>query len=153
LPSVALEAELIDLSMRFSGVSENTLAINKEQNSCIYTPFNLDPLWHPEENYQRILFWDLEFWNQHPVSIAVFNWINDLGKANLKNLQIFVGSIEELSNMLDVNKACCKEHPSTTTYPFQLEQRTWLLPEPGQIPVSFFPYWKKVQRQLQKNYQ
>jgi deoxyribodipyrimidine photo-lyase len=153
LPNVELEAELVDLNLRFSGISENSLALNKEQNACIYTPYNLDPLWHSEENYQRILFWDLEFWDQHPVSMAVFNWINELGKANLKNLQIFVGRIEELSNMLDVKKACCKEHPSTTTYPFQLEQRTWLLPEPGQIPVSFFPYWKKVQRQLQKNYQ
>jgi len=131
---------------------EQSVVIDPNLPTYVYTPYNLDPLWHTEVQANRILFWDTTYWQQFPVSEKVQSWINELGKHNIDGLQIYYGQLADLQTQIDTTPTFCKEHPSTKSYPFQMDARSWLLPDLNEVPISFFSFWKKVQKHLQKNW-
>ncbi len=132
----------------------------------IYNSFNLDPLWHEGEKVNRILLIEPSHYAKFPVAENVMQFILDLGISNIPDLQIFVGSFEELKNLIDksaiekmgsnenaiikINKPVIyfKEHPSTIHYKGIQEERYWLFPEINGYYPSFFGYWKKCERFL-----
>ncbi len=154
ISALKLRGEMNSFSFEFSFLkqSEQTLHIDPKLPNCVYTPYNLDPLWHAETKANRILFWDTDFWQAFPVSEKVQNWINALGKHNIEGLQIYYGTLADLQILTKETPTFCKEHPSTKKYPFLLEPRNWLLPDVEVVPVSFFSFWKKVQKHLLKNW-
>ena len=142
----------VSLEFSFTKQRQQTLLLDPKLPTCLYTPYNLDPLWHAEIKANRILFWDTDFWQQFPVSEKVQNWINELGAHNIEGLQIYYGNLAALQSQINTASTFCKEHPSTKGYPFELASRSWLLPEINEVPISFFSFWKKVQKHLQKNW-
>ena len=129
---------------------------------CIYNSFNLDPLWHKEEQVNRILLLEPRHYSELPIAKNVLQFIVDLAKLNLPNLKIFIGNFEDLNGAIQNNalKAGAlenskpilyfKEHPTTTHYQGVQEQRDWLFPQiTGYFP-SFFGFWKKCEYLLKK---
>ncbi|MFM1971445.1 MAG: hypothetical protein RL185_127 [Bacteroidota bacterium] len=123
---------------------------------CIYNSFNLDPLWHANEKANRILLIEPVHFAKFPIAENVLQFIIDLGISNITNLQIFVGSFEELKNSIDKSATekmvkpvmYFKEHPTTFHYKGIQEERDWLFPEVTGYYPSFFGYWKKCERFL-----
>ena len=133
---------------------------------CIYNSFNLDPLWHADEEVNRILLLEPNHFEQFPITEKVLQFIIDLAKTNIPGLQSFVGSFEELFQQIqtitigenNTNKSIVsqeniaiiyfKEHPTTQYYKGIEEERDWLFPEVNGYYPSFFGYWKKCERLL-----
>jgi deoxyribodipyrimidine photo-lyase len=115
-------------------------------NICIYNSYNLDPLWHSDEDCQNILLLEPAHFEQYPISNKVLQFIIDLGN-NINKLKIFVGSFNELKNNISTNSNIYyKEHPTTTHYKGIKEERSWLYPEVSGYFSSFFGYWKKCEK-------
>jgi deoxyribodipyrimidine photo-lyase len=129
---------------------------------CFYNSFNLDPLWHADEEMHRILLLEPNHFEKFPVTLKVLQFVIDLATTNIPGIQIFVGNFEDLSQhietiiMRDKNitskksnvSIYFKEHPTTLHYKGIQEARDWLFPEVNGYYPSFFGYWKKCERYL-----
>ncbi|HAI83688.1 MAG TPA: deoxyribodipyrimidine photolyase, partial [Chitinophagaceae bacterium] len=70
---------------------------------------------------------------------------------NIQQLQIFVGSFQDLQQQVKVQQAGAiwyKEHPTTQHYQGVQESRAWLFPEVQGYFNSFFSYSKKCERYI-----
>ena len=114
---------------------------------CIYNSFNLDPLWHADEEVNRILLLEPNHFEQFPVTEKVLQFVMDLAITNIPGIQIFIGNFEVLSQSIQTN-IYFKEHPTTQHYKGIQESRDWLFPEVNGYHPSFFGYWKKCERYL-----
>ena len=133
---------------------------------CIYNSFNLDPLWHADEEVNRILLIEPNHFEQFPVTEKVLQFVIDLAITNIPSIQIFIGTFEDLIQGIHVstiNKKVAseiiqsenskaiiyfKEHPTTQHYQGIREERDWLFPQVDNYFPSFFGYWKKCERYL-----
>jgi len=133
---------------------------------CIYNSFNLDPLWHADEEANRILLLEPNHFEQFSVVEKVVQFIIDLATTNIPGIQIFVGNYEAFIQAIqtkpinekvdadivitDNNKPIIyfKEHPTTQHYQGVQEERDWLFPQVNGYYPSFFGYWKKCERYL-----
>lgn len=114
---------------------------------CIYNSFNLDPLWHADEELNRILLLEPNHFDQFPVTEKVLQFVIDLAITNLPGIQIFIGNFEDLFQQIQTS-IYFKEHPTTQHYQGIQEARDWLFPEVNGYYPSFFGYWKKCERYL-----
>jgi deoxyribodipyrimidine photo-lyase len=114
---------------------------------CIYNSFNLDPLWHADEEVNRILLLEPNHFEKFPVTEKVVQFVIDLAITNIPGIQIFIGNFEALSQHIQ-NSIYFKEHPTTLHYKGIQETRGWLFPEVNGYFPSFFGYWKKCERYL-----
>jgi deoxyribodipyrimidine photo-lyase len=114
---------------------------------CIYNSFNLDPLWHADEDVHRILLLEPNHFEQFPVTEKVLQFVIDLATTNIPGIQIFIGNIEDLSQHIQ-SSIYFKEHPTTKHYQGIHEERDWLFPQVDGYFPSFFGYWKKCERYL-----
>ncbi len=114
---------------------------------CIYNSFNLDPLWHANEEVNRILLIEPNHFEQFPVTEKVFQFVIDLAITNIPCIQIFIGNYEDLSQHIQAS-IYFKEHPTTQHYQGIREERDWLFPQVDNYFPSFFGYWKKCERYL-----
>lgn len=144
-----------------SSILKNIIAANSAQKFdlnkidldrpvCVYNSFNLDPLWHADQEANRILLLEPDHFTTYPVTENVLQFIVDLAKKNLPHLQIFVGSFEALLVALNNSKGLVyfKEHPTTAHYKGIREERDWLFPEVNGYYPSFFGFWKKCEKIL-----
>jgi deoxyribodipyrimidine photo-lyase len=129
---------------------------------CIHNSFNLDPLWHADEEVNRILLLEPNHFEQFPVTEKVLQFVIDLATTNIPGLQIYIGNFEDLlqhietcinnDKNIDSEKSNAsiyfKEHPTTQHYRGIEETRDWLFPEVNGYFPSFFGYWKKCERYL-----
>jgi deoxyribodipyrimidine photo-lyase len=131
---------------------------------CIYNSFNLDPLWHADEELNRILLLEPNHFDQFPVTEKVLQFIIDLATTNIPGIQIFIGNFEELIKSIQTYPTSTKEetsqsenkkpvlyfkeHPTTQHFQGIQEARDWLFPEVTCYFTSFFGYWKKCERYL-----
>jgi deoxyribodipyrimidine photo-lyase len=114
---------------------------------CIYNSFNLDPLWHAEEEVNRILLLEPNHFEKFPVTEKVLQFVIDLATTNIPGIQIFIGSFEVLFQSIQTN-IYFKEHPTTQHYQGIQEAKDWLFPQVNGYFPSFFGYWKKCERYL-----
>jgi deoxyribodipyrimidine photo-lyase len=139
----------------------NIFVINQvllDQPFCIYNSFNLDPLWHADEDVHRILLLEPHHFEQFPVTEKVVQFIIDLASTNIPGIQIFIGNYEALIQAIqskaikrnqNINPLIYfKEHPTTLHYKGLQEARDWLFPDVNGYFPSFFGYWKKCERYL-----
>lgn len=117
----------------------------------VYNYYNLDPLWHAGEKGQRVLLLEPEFFRQYPVSPKCMDFVLALS-ANITDIQVFVGSFEELLQLYAPQTIYYKEHPLNVGYSGIEESRDWIAPEVTGYFPSFFSYWKKVEKQLSQVY-
>jgi deoxyribodipyrimidine photo-lyase len=117
------------------------------QPFCIYNSFNLDPLWHADEEVNRILLLEPNHFEQFPVTEKVLQFMIDLAITNISGIQIFIGNFKDLFQQIQTT-IYFKEHPTTKHYQGIQEERDWLFPEVNGYFPSFFGYWKKCERYL-----
>ena len=117
------------------------------QPFCIYNSFNLDPIWHADEELNRILLLEANHFEKFSVTEKVLQFVIDLATTNIPGIQIFIGNFESLSQHIQTS-IYFKEHPTTLHYRGIQETRDWLFPEVNGYYPSFFGYWKKCERYL-----
>ena len=140
--------------------------ILSKQPFCIYNSFNLDPIWHADEEVNRILLIEPNHFDQFPVTEKVLQFVIDLARTNIPGIQIFIGNFEDLNQVLQTNSISTnasvedtqsekskpiiyfKEHPTTKHYHGIQEERDWLFPQVNGYYPSFFGYWKKCEPYL-----
>lgn len=123
---------------------------NKELPAMIYNYYNLDPCWHQNENVNRVLLLEPDFFRDYPVSDACISFIMKLAE-NIPNLQLFTGSFEALMLQYPSTNYHFKEHPLNRHYKGTEEPRDWIAPEVTGYHPSFFSYWKKAEKSIKKN--
>lgn len=123
--------------------------IKPEQKTLIYNYYNLDPYWYQDENCNRILLLEPDFFNKYPVHKHCIDFILSLAK-NIAGLQIFSGNFEQLQSISGASEIRYKEHPTNQHYQGIEEARDWMFDVKGYYP-SFFAFWKKCKKQIQQS--
>jgi deoxyribodipyrimidine photo-lyase len=113
----------------------------------VYTAYNLDPHWHPDEDANRILLLEPEHFKQFPMSEKSIGFILALAR-NIPGIQVCTASFEELKRMSGDLPVHYKEHPLNAHYQGVEEARDWIAPQVSGFFPSFFAYWKQVVRRL-----
>lgn len=143
-PLIDLNNEELSLKNDFiDKITDNTKA------ACIYTPYNIDPLWRTDLSAHRILLLDPDYFKQHPTSTPVLGFIKKLAQNNIPEIKIYTGSFDSLKKHFPNSVFYAKEHPAIK-YPVDvLDPREWLSSEAPYKP-SFFPYWNKCNKSLKR---
>lgn len=140
--------QTIPLELNYYLPEINNLPVLENENSLIYNYYNLDPSWHKEDQFQRILLLEPSKFKKHPVSSKCMNFALGLSQ-NIPNIKVYVGEFEELLNHLSPEKIYFKEHPLNYNYKGFIEPRDWLTTVNGYFP-SFFSFWKKCKKELKQ---
>lgn len=150
LPPKKVPAELIettDFTLETKLPMSEKIQVDASLPTFVYTYYNLDPMWHREEDGNRILLLDPVFFKEHPVSSNVLNFALELAK-NIEDIQFFVGSFSELKETYSFSEMYFKEHPMNYGYSGIEEPRDWISTEiTGYFP-SFFAYWESLNKEL-----
>ncbi len=126
--------------------SDNSLQIATELPTLIYNYYNLDPKWRTEQKANRILLIEPSVFENYPISKKSMEFMLNLSK-NIDNIQLFVGSFEELKELTKASPIYFKEHPLNTHYKGIEDQRDWMFTVKGYFP-SFFKFWNKCKKEL-----
>lgn len=140
--------ETIPLEANFHLPEMKNPPLLKNQDSLIYNYYNLDPSWHKETEFQRILLLEPSKFNRYSVSKKSIQFALDLSK-NIPDIKLFVGEFEDLLKNIDRNKIRYKEHPLNTGYKGFEEPREWISSVKGYFP-SFFSFWKKCKKEIRQ---
>jgi deoxyribodipyrimidine photo-lyase len=133
-----------ELKTHLPHIETPDLEINKK--TLIYNYYNLDPYWHKDEPFQRVLLLEPSFFRRFPVQEKCINFVMKLGD-NIVDLKIFVGEFHELEEIIDDNNIIYKEHPTSNHYKGTKESRDWIFDVRGYYS-SFFAFWKKCKKQI-----
>jgi deoxyribodipyrimidine photo-lyase len=151
LESMRIPAELSEtISPTFATELPETkqLAIDAGLPTLIYNSYNLDPNWNSDLKANRILLLEPSHFLPYPVSTRVMDFV--IGNAkNIAGIQIFVGEFDELVRDHKLSDIKYKEHPVSRHYTGNEESRDWMFDVIGYFP-SFFSFWKRCERQLDK---
>jgi deoxyribodipyrimidine photo-lyase len=126
--------------------TDNSLQIDTELPTLIYNYYNLDPKWRTKQKYNRILLIEPSVFENYPISKKSMDFMLNLSK-NIDNIQLFVGSFEELKELTKASPVYFKEHPLNTHYKGIEDQRDWMFTVKGYYP-SFFKFWNKCKKEL-----
>ncbi|NOT92976.1 FAD-binding domain-containing protein [Ferruginibacter sp.] len=119
--------------------------INTQLPTLVYNSYNLDPIWHCEEDTNRILLLEPSHFAKYPVSDKVLQFIIALSK-NITDIQIFVGEFDKLQELNKMQSIVFKSHPAFINYKGQAESYDYLFPQVSGYFPSFFSYWKKCKK-------
>lgn len=143
-PKSLKETSPLEIDVYLPKIKDLSLLENK--NSLIYNYYNIDPYWHKEESFQRILLLEPSKFERFPVSSKCINFALELSK-NIPKVILYVGEFEELLTHINSEKILYKEHPLNYNYKGLQEPRDWLSHVNGYFP-SFFAFWKKCKKEL-----
>lgn len=121
-------------------------AIEQGKKTLIYNYYNLDPYWHKNEDVQRIFLMERSFFQRNPVSQHCVDFALNLTK-NVKGIKVYVGEFSELFEQIGFENLVYKEHPTSSHYKGNQEERFWLSNVKGYFP-SFFSFWKKCLKEI-----
>lgn len=125
---------------------QNTL--KNDQDVAIYTPYNLDPLWLKDKALQRILLLEPSHLKSYPLSQKVLDFICQLGKQMISNLEIICLDFADVKNQYPQLTFYYKEHYLNAHFQGNMTPREFLIPR-GETPIKqFFTYYKKVAKQI-----
>ena len=147
-PEILKETKEFDLKTSLQSFENDTISNVK---SLVFNYYNLDPNWHQDEDFQRILLLEPTFFEKFPVSEKCLDFALALSK-NIPDLKIFVGEFSALSEIISTENIWYKEHPTNNHYAGTRENRTSLSNIEGNFP-SFFNYWKKIKKELQNEFE
>ena len=147
-PEILKETEKYNLETSLDYIENPVI---KNEKTLIYTYYNLDCNWNKEENCQRIFILEPSHFEKFPVSQKCLNFATELSK-NIPNLQIFVGEFSDLNKIISTENIFFKEHPTNLHFKGNKENRQSLSKIEGNFP-SFFNYWKKIKKELQKEFE
>lgn len=136
---------LVDVQLETHLPESEVLNFDQTKEVLIYTPYNLDPNWHPNESFNRVLWLSPKFFKHWPMADKTIKFIL-LNARRVKGLQVFVGELEELRQIIPTAKLRMKEHPLFYFQDIVYEERDWIVPSlQGEFP-SFFNYWNKASK-------
>lgn len=113
----------------------------------IYNYYNLDPLWHQNEKGNRILLLETDFFKAYPISPKCVDFMLALS-SNIPGIQVYIGSFKSFTEQFECDSIYFKEHPLNIGYIGIEESRDWIAPTITGYYLSFFAYWKKVEKHL-----
>lgn len=148
IPEVLKEAPWLELKTPLP--KGDTIALDDNLPTCIYNFYNLDPLWKKDVTANRILLLEPSHFEQYPISQKTIDFVIEISKENINNIQVYVGEFNELlrENKGPVQKNIFfKEHPLNEHYIGNEEPRDWMFSLKDYYP-SFFAYWKKCKKEL-----
>ncbi|WP_181369464.1 FAD-binding domain-containing protein [Flavobacterium album] len=112
----------------------------------LYTNYNLDPLWHCDGDFNRVLLLDSDHYRSYPVSEKVLEFT--LGLAiNIDGLQVYAGRYSDLRAAYPENRFIVREHPLFSYPGTEIEPREWLAGRVNNAAGSFTKYFKAIQNE------
>lgn len=126
---------------------QEKITINKMHPTYVYNFYNLDPLWNKEHVANRILLLEPSFFKAYPVSQKTIDFIINIARENIANIQIFVGEFNALITHYNCKNIVFKEHPLNNHYKGTEIPRDCMFNAKGYYP-SFFSFWKKCKKEL-----
>lgn len=145
-PKVLTETSSLDLPI-FLPESKNVVLTH--ENIVIFHPWNLDPLYHANENVQKILIIEPSHFQKFPVSKKVMNFIVDLARTNIPGIQVYVGEYNDLFKDFKGN-IYYQYHKNVEHFTGIVEYQKELFPEVQGYHKSFFSFWKQCQKSISK---
>ena len=112
----------------------------------IYNYYNLSPTWRTDVAANRVLLLEPSIFQQYPVDQKCIAFALELAK-NIKDIQVFVGSFDELKSAYKGSAVYLKEHPLNNHYKGYVDDRSWII-EGAQATGSFFSFWKKNEKKI-----
>ncbi|WP_233740462.1 FAD-binding domain-containing protein [Halpernia humi] len=148
VPEVLKENRILSLK---TILPENENPVLENKKTLVFTYYNLDFKWHFTEDFQRILLLEPSHFEKFPVSEKCLDFALKLSE-NIPEIKIFVGEFSELNKQISSENLFYKEHPSHLYFKGTEEKRTTLFEIEGEFQ-SFFSYWKKIKKGLQKDFE
>ena len=148
VPEILKESKQLSLKTNLPELPKPAFENTK---TLIFNYYNLDYKWHENADYQKILLLEPSQFEKFPVSEKCLNFALKLSE-NIPNIKLFVGEFSELISEISVENITFKEHPLNLHYQGTSEKTSNLF----KIEVecsSFFSYWKKVKKGLQKDFE
>jgi deoxyribodipyrimidine photo-lyase len=125
-----------------------------ENRIVICNYYQLNPKFQAVLPGTRLLLLEPSVFAKYPISQHCVDFMLSLA-AEITHLQVFVGEFEELVGALGPFgnvEIVYQEHPLNRHYRGTEIPRDWLAPEVEGSFLSFFSYWKKVEKSLRKEY-
>jgi deoxyribodipyrimidine photo-lyase len=122
--------------------------LQRNKTTLIYNYYNVDPMWHKDEDVQRIFLLEPSVFDKNPVNQKSIDFVLGLCQ-NIRDIRIYVGEFKDLLQQINPETIRYKEHPLNTCYRGHEEPREWLSRVKGYFP-SFFSFWKKCKKELKK---
>lgn len=138
-----LKEEAAFIPQSFKRVSPN-LSINTDIPTFVYTHYTLDPQFHAGEQGNRILVLEPSHFDQFPMSPKSIQFILDLA-AQIPGIQVYWGEYSDLGI-----EGIFRDHPINAHFQGIREPYPFLNPDlKGDFP-SFFSYWNRLKKFLEK---
>jgi deoxyribodipyrimidine photo-lyase len=125
---------------------KNSVDVNPEKPTLLYTFYNLDPLWHKDLEANRILLLEPGHFDRYPVSGKSISFMLELAQ-NIPGIQVYAGEFHDLHKCIGPGQIIFKEHPFNRHFKGTEEARDWMFSTTGHFP-SFFSFWNKSKKQL-----
>ncbi|MFC6267537.1 FAD-binding domain-containing protein [Frigoriflavimonas asaccharolytica] len=148
IPEILKDVEVLNLQTMLPKI-ENPILNNEK--TLVYNYYNLDFNWHLEDNFQRILLLETSHFKQFPVSEKCLDFALNLSE-NIPNIKIIISEFSDLNKIISKENIIYKEHPTNAHYLGIKEERETLTNIYGDFP-SFFNFWKKIKKVLQKEFE
>ncbi len=145
LPGIAALSESTDIAFA-SVLPQTPLPTLDSRAVLLYTNYSLDPLWHAEGDYNRVLLLDIEHYGSYPVSEKVMAFTLALAR-NIDGIQVYTGSYSQLRSAYPENRFIIREHPLFSYPGAETEPREWLAGRIKNAGVSYTKYYKAIQNE------
>ena len=94
----------------------------------------------------RILLLEPSHFERYPVSKKSIDFMLRLA-STIGQMQIFVGEFDELIATYNLKQIYFKDHPLSSHYKGEKEEREWMFSVREHYP-SFFRFWKQCKKEL-----
>jgi deoxyribodipyrimidine photo-lyase len=128
--------------------STDLLVLDPSLPLLVYNYYNLSPTWRADVDANRVLLLEPSLFEQYPVDQKCIAFALALAE-NIKDIQVFVGSFDELKLVYKGSAIYFKEHPLNKHYKGYVDDRSWIA-EGAQATGSFFSFWKKNEKLIRK---
>ena len=136
----------INFNFELNLPNKNEVKLDLSLPTLLYNYYNLDPRWRANKKTNKLLVFEPELFKMYPVSKKCIDFCLELSK-NIDDIQIYVGSFEDLHKNYPEMLFIFKEHPLNKHYKGEMDKRDWLYEIEGDF-TSFFKYWNKIRKKL-----
>lgn len=113
-------------------------------NTLIYHPWMLDPVWKNESGQERVLLFDTTHFQQYPISPKRIDFILSLA-CNIPNLKVYKTDVTQI----DLSESITLYHPNISSWGCNFEYADVMFPELRDTYFkNFFSFWKKAEKLL-----
>ncbi len=142
--------ESFDLNLLSELPKSDQIKIDQNLKTLVYNYYNIDPLWHKGENFNRIFIFEPSIFKEYPISSKCIEFISGALK-NIPQIQIYTGEISQLKSLVGDSELVFKEHPLNNHYNGIMEERDMIFNIDGDFK-SFSAFWKVARKQLKNKF-